>query len=372
MRRRAAPSADDSGDRRAAIVEPATSRQAPPPRSIARDVALVAVVFVAVFILLGGLLWLAAPSGDRGATRPHRDRSAPRRSTRRRLRRHRPGPCPPQRQPRLGLGRSVRDPVLVGAGDIADCGLDADAATASLLDGIDGTVFTAGDNAYPDGTAEQFRTCYGSTWGRAARPHPAGTGNHDWDTKDLAGYLGYFGAAAAPAGKSWYSYDLGTWHVIVLDSDCASVGGCGPATDQGRWLAADLAASTARCTLAIWHHPRFSSGDHGNDPSVAPFWTALYDAGADVVVNGHDHDYERFAPQDPDGRPDAARGLREFVVGTGGAAAAELPEPGGQQRAARQHRTTASSGSSLHPTSYDWTFLPTTGGSADSGTASCH
>ena len=198
--------------------------------------------------------------------------------------------------------------------------------------------------------------------------HP---GNHDWDTKDLAGYLGYFGAAAAPAGKSWYSYDLGTWHVIVLDSDCASVGGCGPATDQGRWLAADLAASTARCTLAIWHHPRFSSGDHGNDRSVAPFWTALYDAGADVVVNGHDHDYERFAPQDPDGsagrgaRPARVRGRdrRRGVTG--------LPEPGGQQRA----RDNADHGVirfMLHPTSYDWTFLPTTGGPADSGSGVCH
>ena len=276
-----------------------------------------------------------------------------------------------QREPGPASADPSADPVLVGAGDIADCGLDDDAATASLLDGIDGTVFTAGDNAYPDGTSEQFRTCYGSTWGRQlARTRPA-PGNHDWDTRDLAGYLGYFGAAAAPAGKSWYSYDLGAWHVIVLDSDCTSVGGCGPATDQGRWLATDLAASTAGCTLAIWHHPRFSSGEHGNDPSVAPFWTALYDAGADVVVNGHDHDYERFAAQDPDGRPDAARGLREFVVGTGGAALRSFPNPAANS----ERRNNTDHGVIrfvLHPTSYDWTFLPTSGGSADSGNAACH
>ena len=333
-------------------LEPVTAEaKAPPPRSIARDIVLVAVVFVAVFILLGGLLWLAVPSGDRGATRPSPT------STLRSAAEPTPVPAASSSGSVTGAVPSVSgspgptsadpsaDPVLVGAGDIADCGLDADAATASLLDGIDGTVFTAGDNAYPDGTPEQFRTCYGSTWGRQlARTRPA-PGNHDWGTKDLAGYLGYFGAAAAPAGKSWYSYDLGAWHVIVLDSDCTSVGGCGAATDQGRWLAADLAASTAGCTLAIWHHPRFSSGEHGNDPSVAPFWTALYDAGADVVVNGHDHDYERFAAQDPDGRPDAARGLREFVVGTGGAALRSFPSARRPTASSATTPTTASSGS---------------------------
>ncbi len=167
---------------------------------------------------------------------------------------------------------SSAEPVLVGAGDIADCALDDDSATADLVATIPGTVFTAGDNAYPNGTADQFRDCYGPTWGRFLdRTRPA-AGNHDWETKDLAGYVGYFGTAAEPKGVSWYSYDLGTWHVVVLDSDCSSVGGCGADSVQGRWLTADLAASTARCTLAIWHHPRFSSGEHGNDTDVAPFW----------------------------------------------------------------------------------------------------
>ena len=167
-------------------------------------------------------------------------------------------------------------------------------------------MFTAGDNAYENGSPDQFRDCYDPTWGAFKdRTRPA-AGNHDWETKDLAGYLGYFGEAAAPQGVSWYSYDLGTWHVVVLDSDCAAVGGCEATSPQGRWLAADLAASDATCTLAIWHHPRFSSGFHGNIAEVAPFWEALYAAGADVVINGHDHDYERFAPQTPDATIDQA------------------------------------------------------------------
>ncbi len=263
------------------------------------------------------------------------------------------------------------DAVLVGAGDIARCDSDADSATASLVEAIPGTVFTAGDNAYENGSAEQFRDCYGPTWGRfldRTRPAP---GNHDWETKDLAGYLGYFGKAAAPNGTSWYSYDLGAWHVIVLDSDCSNVGGCGADSPQGRWLAGDLAASSAVCTLAIWHHPRFSSGVHGNDKDVAPFWKALYDAGADLIVNGHDHDYERFAPQDPNGQPDSGRGIREFVVGTGGAELRGF----GTIRANSELRAAVSQGIirlDLHPGSYAWQFTPTTGDLRDSGNAPCH
>ena len=263
------------------------------------------------------------------------------------------------------------DPVLVGAGDIADCGLDGDSATATLVASIEGTVFTAGDNVYPAGSPSQFRDCYGPTWGRfldRTRPAP---GNHDHETRDLAGYLGYFGAAAAPAGKSWYSYELGTWHVIVLDSSCDAVGGCGPNSDQGRWLASDLAASRARCTLAIWHHPRFSSGEHGDDAAVAPFWRALYDAGADLIINGHDHDYERFAPQDPEGREDRTRGIREFVVGTGGAALRGFSSPAANSelRAAVVHGVIRLT---LHRGSYEWAYLPTTPSFTDAGSSRCH
>ena len=367
------PTADASPEPPAPDDAPASfdPRAAHQTRSIARDFALGAVVVVAVFILLGGIMSLAARSGGRGAA------VAPPSSADVSTAVPSSTGASPTAGSSGGAGSAPAsadpssDPVLVGAGDIADCGLDADTATAALLDGIEGTVFTAGDNAYPDGTPDQFRTCYGPTWGRhLARTRPA-PGNHDWGTRDLAGYLGFFGAQAAPAGTSWYSYDLGTWHVIVLDSDCTSVGGCGPATTQGQWLAADLAASTARCTLAIWHHPRFSSGEHGNDTSVGPFWTALYGAGADVVVNGHDHDYEQFAAQDPDARPEPARGLREFVVGTGGAALRTFPNPAAnsERRDAADHGVIEFR---LHPTSYDWTFLPTSGAPADSGSGPCH
>ena len=214
-------------------------------------------------------------------------------------------------------------------------------------------------------------TATAPTWGRLlARTQPA-PGNHDWDTKDLAGYVGYFGEPRPAEGTSWYSYDLGTWHVIVLDSDCTSVGRLRAGPTQGRWLAADLAASTARCTLAIWHLPRFSSGDHGSDASVAPFWTALYGAGADIVVNGHDNDYERFAPQDPDGRAGRAKGIREFVVGTGGAPLGSSRDRR-EQRAARPQSPTALSASCSTTASYDWKFIPTTGDVTDAGTGFCH
>ena len=270
------------------------------------------------------------------------------------------------------LASPTGDPVLVGAGDIGVCGDDGDEATAKLLDGIAGTVFTVGDNAYNNGTAEQFRECYHPNWGRhleRTRPAP---GNHDWGLGNLDGYLGYFGArAAGPDGTSWYSYDLGTWHVIVLDSVCSEVG-CDAGSPQVEWLEADLAASDARCTVAYWHHPRFSSGRHGNDRAVDVFWQRLYDADVDVVVNGHDHDYERFAPQDPDNGKDSERGIREFVVGTGGTNLRrfEEPKPNSELRVARVHGVLALT---LRDGSYEWEFIPTADSDiSDRGTAPCH
>jgi hypothetical protein len=265
------------------------------------------------------------------------------------------------------------DPVLVGAGDIVDCGSGGDEATATLLDGIEGTVFTVGDNAYERGSAEEFRDCYEPSWGRhrdRTRPAP---GNHDWGTRGLAGYRDYFGdAAAGPGGSSWYSYELGAWHVIVLDSECDKVDGCGPDSPQGEWLAADLAASQATCTIAIFHIPRFSSGEeHGNDPDMDAFWRPLYAAGVDVIVNGHDHDYERFAPQDPDGREDRAAGIRQFVVGTGGTALRtfDTPVANSELRASVAHGVIALT---LHPSSYDWAFISAGNAFGDHGTANCH
>ena len=265
------------------------------------------------------------------------------------------------------------DPVLVGAGDIASCGLDGDSQTAKLIEGIPGAVFTAGDNAYEGGTAKEFANCYDPTWGHFKdRTRPA-AGNHDWATQNAQGYRDYFGAAAVNSdGDTWYSYDLGTWHIVVLDANCAQVGGCTADSKQGKWLAADLAANHATCTMAIWHQPRFSSGDeHGNDPSVGPFWTALYAAGADVVVNGHDHDYERFAPQDPEGRVDRQKGIREFVVGTGGAALRGFskPKPNSELRLAVGPGVIRFT---LHNGSYEWEWIPATSHVTDSGSAPCH
>ncbi|HEY6074068.1 MAG TPA: metallophosphoesterase, partial [Anaerolineales bacterium] len=271
----------------------------------------------------------------------------------------------------------VGDPVLVGAGDIASCSQTHDEATANLLDGIDGTVITVGDNVYPNGSLNDFNNCYNPTWGRQfARTHPA-AGNHEYDLSGGAvGYYTYFGAAASPLDsnctskcKGYYSYDLGEWHIIVLNSNCSQVGGCTPSSPQGQWLQADLAAHPVACTLAYWHHPLFSSA--GTNNAVKPLWTMLYAAGADVILNGHRHNYERFALQDPNGAADPGRGIREIIVGTGGAGL------GGSNSVApnsevRNKTTWGVVKMTLHPTSYDWEFIPVAGQTfTDSGSAPC-
>ena len=259
------------------------------------------------------------------------------------------------------------DPVFVGAGDIANCSRDQDEATAKLLDNISGTVFTVGDNAYPDGTASQFTSCYGPTWGRHKnRTHPS-PGNHDYHTSGASGYYNYFGAVAGDSGKGYYSYDLGAWHIIALNSEVGYSAG----SAQVQWLRNDLAANQKVCTLAYWHHPRFSSGQHGNISRSQPFWDALYEYGADVVINGHDHTYERFAPQNPNGQADANRGIREFIVGTGGAGLYPFPsiQPNSQ---VRNNTTYGVLKLTLHSTSYDWQFVPIAGQTfTDSGSSNC-
>ena len=202
--------------------------------------------------------------------------------------------------------------VLVGAGDIADCkDLTGAEATAKLLDQLTGTVMAVGDLAYPDGSKENF-VCYDKTWGRAkSRTRPA-PGNHEFHAAGASPYFDYFGATAGDPKTGYYSYELGAWHIIVLNSECKDVGGCEPGSPQEKWLRSDLAAHPAACKLAYWHKPLFSSGSaHGNDLTVKPLFQALYDAHADVVVGGHDHDYERFAPQNPDGAADPANGIRD-------------------------------------------------------------
>ncbi len=269
------------------------------------------------------------------------------------------------------------DPVLVGAGDVATCSGTGDEATAALLDAVvasdpGATIFAAGDDAYESGTAAEFAGCYAPSWGRhKARTRPV-VGNHDYLTAGAAGYFGYFGAAAGDPAEGYYSFDLGAWHVVVLNSNCNEVGGCKADAPQGRWLTADLAAHPAACTLALWHHPRFTSAQSGIPPAMLPVWQSLYAAGADLVVNGHDHIYERFAPQDPVGAADPARGIREIVVGTGGRSHDRLLT----LRANSEARTATTYGVlklTLHPTGYDWEFLPVAGQSfRDAGSTACH
>src|SRR5437660_6438426 len=276
----------------------------------------------------------------------------------------------------LGAGISARDDtgaVLVGAGDIVACergvgGRGAE-ATAKLLDRIPGAVFTAGDNAYQSGSLAEFTRCYDPTWGRhKRRTHPV-PGNHEYETPGAAGYFGYFGAAAGDSGKGYYSYTLGAWHIVALNSNIDMR----PGSAQLRWLRADLTAHPTRCALAYWHHPRFSSGTtHGSAKETAPLWRALYEAGVDVVIAGHEHNYERFAPQDPLGVADSARGIREFVVGTGG----DSHFPLGPRIANSEVANSATFGVlqlTLEQAGYRWEFIPVQGKAfTDSGGGSCH
>jgi hypothetical protein len=263
--------------------------------------------------------------------------------------------------------------VLVGAGDVADCkDLSGAEATAKLLEQIPGTVMVPGDLAYPDGSKENFE-CYDKTWGRVksrTRPSP---GNHEFHAAGATPYFDYFGTAAGDPKNGYYSYELGSWHIIVLNSECIDVGGCDAGSRQEKWLRADLAAHPVACTLAYWHKPLFSSGGaHGNDPEIKPLWQALYEANADVVVNGHDHDYERFAAQTPDGTADTARGIREFVVGTGG----KNHRPFGTTKPNSEVRDATAFGVlkiTLKPNTYEWQFIPEAGKPfADSGSGTCH
>lgn len=279
------------------------------------------------------------------------------------------------------------DPVVAAAGDIAcdpaDGGYNAGNGTATscrqgatsnlLLDAGLAGVLSLGDHQYSDGALAKFQASYDPSWGRArALTHPA-VGNHEYQTAGAAGYFSYFGAAAGDPAKGYYSFDIGAWHLIALNSECANVsGGCGPGSPQESWLRADLAANPTSCTLAYWHQPRFSSGHHGSRAVYDAFWQALYDAGVEIVLNGHDHDYERFAPQTPAGAADPANGIREFVVGTGGAEhyAFVAAQPNSQ---VRNGGTFGVLRLTLHPGSYDWEFVPEAGKTfTDSGGSACH
>jgi hypothetical protein len=253
---------------------------------------------------------------------------------------------------------------LLAVGDIGYCGSSADEAVSAVAAGLPGTIALLGDNAYPDGSAHDYASCFDPAWGSLRdrlRPVP---GNHDYQTKGAAGYFSYFGSAAGTTGQGWYSYDLGDWHLIALNSDCDAIGGCGTGSPQLAWLKADLAAHEAQCTLAYWHHPRFSSGMHGDDSMTDPPWTALRNAGADIVLSGHDHDYERLAPID---------GIREFVVGTGGRSLYAWPGAAGPHTEVRANDTYGLLELQLGANSYAWRFIRAAGGSfSDAGSGTCH
>ena len=273
-----------------------------------------------------------------------------------------PPPVPPPVTP------PAPDEVFVGAGDIGWCGADGRPnLTASLLDGISGTVFTAGDNAYFSGSTEDFRNCYEPSWGRhkvRTRPTP---GNHEYETPGALGYFAYFGASAGPPGLGYYSYPLGAWHIIALNSEISAF----PGSAQLQWLRGDLTANRTLCTVAYFHTPVFGSGANGGNTHMQAVWRVLYEFGVDVVVNGHNHSYERFAPQDPDGGSNPVRGIRQFIVGTGGAPLTDFPRirPNSEIRSS----TWGVLKLTLRSDRYEWEFVPVAGASfSDSGSATCH
>jgi len=253
----------------------------------------------------------------------------------------------------------------VGAGDIGLCGSTGPEATARLLDNIAGTVFTAGDNAYAQGTAQQFRDCYDPSWGRhRARTRPS-PGNHDYETAGAAAYFAYFGLNAGPPGLGYYSFEVGQWHVVSLNSITSMTQG----SPQQTWLREDLSANRADCVAAIWHQPLFTVGPNDQQAEVRELWRTLYEMGADVVINGDNHMYERFAPQTPDGIADSRSGIRQFVVGTGGAELYKFTHP--QPNVEVYMSTFGVLKLTLRPRAYDWQFIMAGGATGDSGSDVC-
>jgi hypothetical protein len=277
-------------------------------------------------------------------------------------------------------------PVIAAAGDIA-CGpadhnynggvgnqraCNEQATSNLMLRAKLAGVLLLGDDQYENGTLRDFKRSFAPTWGRlGSKLYPA-PGNHEYNTAGARGYFRYFGAKAGPDHRGYYSYDIGAWHLIALNSNCQAIGGCNLTSAQGRWLKTDLAAHRTKCTLAYWHHPRFSSGRHGDEKLADGFWRELYAAGADVVLVGHDHDYERFSPQRPNGRADPVRGISEFVVGTGGRSHDPINRVDANS-VVRNDKTFGVLELTLHRDRYDWKFVPSGGATfSDAGTAACH
>jgi hypothetical protein len=270
--------------------------------------------------------------------------------------------------------------VILAAGDIASCHSKGDEATALLLDQLEGLVFAVGDTVYEDGTLDEYEDCYEPTWGRHLDRTRAVPGNHEYHTPGAADYFAYFGPAAGEPGKDYYSFDLGAWHIIALNSVCSHlwmktpqgrwIDGCSAGSPQEQWLRADLAAHSTTCTLVVIHHPRYSSGS-GLNNEVLPFWQAMYQAGVDVVISGDAHHYERFAPLDPWGNRDDEHGIVQFVVGTGGRSIQQFRDilPYSLRRGTAYGVLELT----LHSTWYEWRFIPVRNEQfTDSGKAHCH
>jgi hypothetical protein len=299
--------------------------------------------------------------------------------------------------PRRGSGvkggrpRKAADPLVVAVGDIACDPSDRDfhggrgdathcrqMHTSNIaMRPLPSAVLAVGDLQYEDGAFDKFTAAYDPSWGRLKALTRPVVGNHEYLTPGASGYFDYFngfGNLTGPAGSrytGYYSFDVGAWHLIALNSNCSKSGGCGPNSPQERWLRADLAAHRTSCTIAYWHHPRFASGRYSDSSTYWAFWKALYDYGAEIVINGHDHNYQRYAPQDPDGNA-TALGIREFIVGTGG------KERNPVQPGPIKNRDAASADSfgvlklTLHQTGYGWKFASGGGSFSDGGTGACH
>jgi acid phosphatase type 7 len=266
--------------------------------------------------------------------------------------------------------------VLVGAGDIAGCNSNGDEITAKLVVGVleqhsSASVFTLGDNVYPNGTSAEFANCYNPSWGSfKARTHPV-PGNHDYNTANATGYYGYYGAKAGDSSKGYYSYNLGVWHIVVVNSNCAAIGGCETGSSQEKWLQSDLKTSPSKCQIVMWHHPRFSSGaEHSNADFMQDIWKAVAENQVELVLSGHEHTYERFASMNAAGEADSG-GTTEIVVGSGGISHYHLgiKKPNSQTFNADTYGVLRLE---LAASSYNFKFLPEPGKTfTDSGAGVC-
>jgi hypothetical protein len=295
-------------------------------------------------------------------------------------------PLPTPNSPGKAVPVEPRSVLLVAAGDIAcnpanekfkdlegdETGCRHKATSELVLKLHPDAVMPLGDEQYQRGTYNGFMLSYGPTWGRMVNiSHPV-VGNHEYLTPGASGYFKYFGVLAGDSDKGYYSFELGSWHIVVLNSECPFVaGGCGYGSPQEKWLRADLSAHPAHCTLAAFHEPRWSSGDHESNGALDPFWRDLSAAKAEVVLSGHDHDYERFAAFDANGDRDARHGTRQFVVGTGGVGLRPFDDllPGSEV-----HQNTAFGvlALTLDPSGYTWRFVSVDSSFSDSGRGDCH